>query len=63
MEARQDIQCFDGFATTSEESQLCDSNHRTFKMAETNDNNDDDVKSNKRSHADFTGDDGAGMFP
>ncbi len=30
-------------------------------MAETS--NDDDVKSNKRSHADFTGDDGPGMLP
>lgn len=30
-------------------------------MAETS--NDDDVKSNKRSHADFTGDDGSGMSP
>jgi hypothetical protein len=29
-------------------------------MAETN--NDDDARSNKRSHADFTGDDGPGML-
>ena len=71
LEIRQDIKC--RFATDtihslargsrSSQRDRLDERDRSLpvNMAETS--NDDDVKSNKRSHADITGDDGPGMLP